>query len=332
MTRSDHLIELPAAAVYLAEAEWRAGDEEAADRAADLALETARRQGSNHLLLQALADLPAVASRRLDAEPAADSPWHELGRALVAQGVAVTSPIRASVRLFEFGGARILVDDEEVRPRIAKTYELLAYLASRPRPRAERAELLAALFDGRTDASTRAYLRQAVRWLRQVLPEGAVHVEEGRVSLTDEVLVTSESTRFEAELAEAARMRGADRLRATRAALEVLERGDYLPGAGSHWVDERRRHLADLAADARYEAAELAFTEGLLDQAKELTGQVLAADPYREAAWRLSMRLAAALGDEHGVIRAYRRCEEALAAIGAEPAATTRQLLERLRR
>ena len=58
--RSDRLLELPTAAVYLAEAEWRAGDEDAADRAADLALEAARRQGSNHVLLQALADFPAV--------------------------------------------------------------------------------------------------------------------------------------------------------------------------------------------------------------------------------------------------------------------------------
>src|SRR3954454_7008170 len=79
-------LELPTAAVYLAEAEWRAGDEEAADKAADLALDAARRQGSNHLLLQALADFPAVASRRIDAEAGADSPWHELGRALIAQG------------------------------------------------------------------------------------------------------------------------------------------------------------------------------------------------------------------------------------------------------
>lgn len=75
---------LPTAAVYLAEAGWRAGDGEAADRAADLALESAGKLGSNHLLLQALADFPAVLSRRLDAEPSADSPWHTIGRALRA--------------------------------------------------------------------------------------------------------------------------------------------------------------------------------------------------------------------------------------------------------
>jgi DNA-binding SARP family transcriptional activator len=44
------------------------------------------------------------------------------------------------------------------------------------------------------------------------------------------------------------------------------------------------------------------------------------------------MRLANALGDEAGVIRAYQRCEQALAAVGAAPGPTSRELLERLRR
>ena len=55
MQAGDRILELPTAAVYLAEAEWRAGNEDAADRAADIALGAAQRQGSNHILMQALA-------------------------------------------------------------------------------------------------------------------------------------------------------------------------------------------------------------------------------------------------------------------------------------
>ena len=44
------------------------------------------------------------------------------------------------------------------------------------------------------------------------------------------------------------------------------------------------------------------------------------------------MRSANALGDEDGVIRAYQACERALAEVGTKPSATTRDLLERLRR
>jgi ATP/maltotriose-dependent transcriptional regulator MalT len=332
MLRSERILWLPTAAVYLAEAEWRLGDEEAADRAADVALDAARRQGSNHTMLQALADFPSVVSRRLDAEPAADSPWHELGRALIAQDVTLEAPVRSSVRLLEFGTCAIVVDDAEVRPRIAKTYELLAYLVATPAEQADRDELLDALFGGRTDDSSRAYLRQAVRWLRQVLPDGSVHVEKGQVRLGDEVAIVSESKRFEAALAQAARLRGADRFAATLEALETFDAGPYLPGVVSRWADDRRRRLTELATDARYEAAELAFAEGGLGQAKRLVEEVLRAEPYREAAWRLTMRLAGALGDEDGVIRAYQRGEQALAEVGATPGPTTRELLARLRR
>lgn len=333
MVAGDRILELPTAAVYLAEAEWRAGHEEAADRAADLALDAARRLGSNHVLLQALADIPAVTSRRIDAEAGADSPWHELGRALLAQSVAVEARVHASVQLMEFGRSAIVVNGEAVRARIAKTYELLAYLVTRAPPRAERDELLDALFDGRSDQSTRAYLRQAVRWLRHVLPDAeALVVERGTVRLSDDVLIGSESTRFEAELAEAARLRAADRLAATRNALAIYDRGEYLPGARSAWADDRRQRLAQLATDARSEAAELEFAARRYDEAKRLAEEVLHSEPFRETAWRLRMRIANALGDDDGVIRAYHTCERALAQVGTTPSPSTRQLLERLRR
>ncbi len=97
-----------------------------------------REHGSNHHLLQALADFPAVVARRLDAEAGADSRWHELGRALMARGVAIDLRARATIRLAEFGAARIEVDGREVRPRIAKSVALLAYLAAAPGHAAER--------------------------------------------------------------------------------------------------------------------------------------------------------------------------------------------------
>jgi DNA-binding SARP family transcriptional activator len=333
MVTCDRMLELPTAAVYLAEAEWRAGDEEAADRAADLALWAAGRLGSNHVLLQALADCPAVVSRRIDAEPGAASAWHELGRALMAQGVTVHAPVHPAVELREFGTAEILAAGRRVRPRIAKASELLAYLITRAGERAERAELLDALFDGRDDDSTRAYLRQAVHQLRQVLPEGAGLVaEHGYVQLGDEVRASSESTRFEALIAEAARLRDEARLAATLQAIAVFDAGEYLPGLHSGWVDERRRRLADLAADARYEAAELAFAAGRYGEAQRLDDRVLEADPFREGAWRLKMRIADAFGDGDGVIRAYQSCRRALASLNTAPSPTTEHLLQRLRR
>jgi DNA-binding SARP family transcriptional activator len=333
MREGERLLELPTAAVYLAEAEWRAGNEEAADAVADVALEAARGMGSNHVLLQALRDFPAVVSRRIDAEPGADSPWHELGRALIAQGTELEARPRALVQLLEFGRSAIIVGGEEVRPRIRKAYELLAFLSTRRRASATRAELLDALFEGRDDDSTRAYLRQAVRWLRHVLPEeGGIESEGGEVRLMDSVLVTTESARFESQLAAAAGLLGEERLSATLEGLAIYDQGDYLPGARSSWADGRGHQLAQLAADARFEAADLALRAERYDQAGQLADHVLVVEPYRETAWRLKMRIANALGDEDGVIRAYQACERALAEVGTKPSATTRDLLERLRR
>ncbi|ADB52413.1 BTAD domain-containing putative transcriptional regulator [Conexibacter woesei] len=329
---ADLILELPTAAGYLAEAQWRAGDEEAADRAADLALDASHRLGSNHRLLQALTDYPAVVSRRIDAEQGADSAWHELGRALIAQGAGGLSVIGSVVELREFGEPALAIAGATVRARIAKSYELVAFLIVRGGDGVDRDELLDALFDGRADDSARSYLRQAIYWVRRALPEGGLLVEKRRVRLGAELTVSSESTTFEARLAEAARLQGEERLAATRAALELYDRGEYLAGAASGWVAARREQLAERALDARYEAAELAFAAGAYGDGRALAEQVLGADPLREAAWRLLMRIASALGDEDRVIATFRDCERALATIGTAPSAVTRELVERLRR
>ncbi len=330
MQSGDRILELPTAAVYLAEAEWRAGNEDAADRAADLALDAASRQGSNHILMQALADLPAVVSRRIDLERNADSPWHRIGRALIAQGVRIAAQPRASIRFRDFGERSIEVDGQLRAPKIGKCHDLLAYLLVHRQ--ASREELLGALFDGRSDESARSYLRQAIHGLREILPDGALLSPQGAaVSLEDDVLVDSDSDRLESQLVEAARLQGRDRFAATLEALKIIDRGEYLAGARSIWVDERRGALAGRALDARFDAAELAFAAGDLEPAGQLARQVLDADPYREAAWRLTMRIAGALGDADGVIREFKACERALADVGTTPAQSTRGLLEQLR-
>ena len=334
MTASDRLLELPTAAVYLSEARWRVGDEDGAAAAADLAHYGAERQGSNHYLLQALASYPAVVTRRLDCEARADSAWHELGRALRSQHLEVELPFGAHIDLHEFGEPSILIDGTPVpRPRIAKSYELLAFLMARSTPTASRDELLTALFGGRSDSSARSYLRQAVHHLREVLPpEVTLDSNPARVSLERTVRLSSDSARLEALLAQAGRLQGEERLDATLRAIELADRGEYLQGLSSRWVEERRERLNRLMVDARQDAAELAFSAGRYGEAAALLEAILQRDPFREGAHRLEMRIANAIGDEDRVIAAYRRCEDILNKLGTAPSASTRQLLETLRR
>jgi DNA-binding SARP family transcriptional activator len=327
MVAGDRMLELPTAAVYLAEARWRGGEDKEASAAAGLALEAAKRQGSNHILLQALADFPTVAAREVESSPA-DSEWHGLSQALMAQGQRLGIGVGHDVQLVEFGRRAILVAGSEVKPRITKSYELLAYLAAAPDRGGNREELLQALFGDRRDDATRSYLRQTVHRLREVLPEGALTVKEGHVSLTADVGFSSESVTFERRLSEAPRLQGDDRLQATLAALAIFDRGEYLPGSRGEWADIRQQRLADLATGGSYQAAVLALGNGDYALARKLATDVLRVDRFRETAWRVLMRVAAAVGDEDGVLRVYRTCEAALAEINAQPSASTRRLVE----
>lgn len=323
---------LPIAAIYLAEAEWRLGNEDRADRATDLALAAAEGQQSNHLLLEALADFPLVLSRRLDAEPSAESSWHAVGRALMSRGVRLPAPRTIAIHLTEFGRIAIIVNGQEVRPRIKKSYELLAFLADHRHHQATKSELLEALFDGRHDDSAHAYLRQALYKLRHVLPDSTIEADASHVRMNDHVALTSDSENLRCLVAQSASLRGSDRLRSLDSALALLDRGEYLEGLESSWIDRRREELTVLALDTQSHAAELAFVVGDFQRAHDLACRVLDADAFRESLWRLKMRIADATGDGDGVIAGYRACERALHQLGTRPAATTRRLLHDLRR
>jgi len=333
MRRGDRNLELPTALIYLSEAYWRIGDGDRAADAATAALAAARRQGSDHVLLQALSDFPAVCVRQAEIETDFDGSWNRLGRARAIQSAVsrIWTP-HATVQLQEFGRRQLFVDDYEVRPRIAKTYELVAFLMSKHRREASRDELLDALFEGRRDDSTRAYLRQAIQGLKRLLPAEMFRASREGVGVAAEASITTESLRFETGIAEAVRLQGAQRLVATRGALAIYDQGPYLPAARGLWADEREIHLAGLAGEVRYQAAALSFGEAHYEEARELIGQVLSADPIREEAWRLRMRIAHALGDASGVLRDYQSCRDALRELDLRPAGTTDQLLERLRR
>lgn len=329
--RWDRLYFLPAAAVYLAEAEWRLEDEAAADAAADLALSAARRQGSNHLLLQALREFPAVVSRRLDAESGSDSAWHSIGRTLMSEGLIWSAGLVPRVHVREFGVPTIVVDGVEVQTKLTKSIEILAYLAVNRR-RVTKVQLLDDLFDGRADDSARSYLRQALSRLRDALPDDAPLVIGAEEVAWEDERLACESLEAQSSVQQALHLHGRERLEATLEALEVLDVDEYMPGVQSRWVDERREDLRTLATEARLAAAEAAFAASDIEQAEVQVQRVLREDAYRESAWRLSMRLAAALGHDDWVIARFRRCQEALSELAAAPADSTRDLLEQLRR
>jgi DNA-binding SARP family transcriptional activator len=329
MQRGERALELPTAGVYLSEARWRAGDEDGADEAADIALAACSLLGSRHTLLQALEDYPGVATRRMDAERGSDSAWHEIARGLLAQRRDRQVPLGRHIELEEFGEPRILVDGQEVRPRIAKSYELLAYLLDQAGHQARRDDLMTALFDGRDGTAARTYLRQAILHLREALPRpDALAVDKRTVALDPGAVVSSQAQQFEVLVAEGERLLGANRTRALEAALEVFGRGEFFAGRDSGWIDAKRARLDGLAADARLAVADTYLRAGQHDGARRHAEAAVRADPYREHGWQILMRVAAAVGDRDALIGAYRECRTALAGVGIEPCRETRELIE----
>jgi len=274
-----------------------------------------------------------VLSRRIDLEPNADSAWHNLGRSLLARGGQLADVVEASVHLVEFGQLTILVNGVEVAPRLTKSIELLAYLSAREGCEASKQTVLQELFDGRKDESSSSYLRQAAFRLRKVIPDVFdPDAPAGVMRLGSKIRMSTESRRVLGLLSQAAGMRGEQKLRPLLEAIEIVDRGEYLPGTRSEWVERRRQELEPRLSDARCEAAEVALAAGRYRQAERLADMVLRADRYQERAWRLRMRLAHVHGDDHRVLATYHACEQALQELGAPPSPATVTLLKNLRR
>ena len=331
MRRGDRMLELPTAAVYLAEAEWRCGREDAADRAADLALTAAARHGSNHILLQALDDVPAVLSRRLDAEPESRSPWHALGRSSREHSRIHSVGPTHRVVLKDLGQIALTVDGTAQRPRIGKSLELLAFLLQQPSAEAARSQVHDALFAGRATDSTRSYLRQALYRLREVLPEALAPVTaDNRILLPAPEEITCDSMTVCALLDQGALLHGEDKLSALRAALKLAAAGPFFADSDTEWIIGRRLELADRIGAAQLSAAELAYDLDHFAEADDLVEAVLCKDQYQEEAWRLALLTANAFGDSQTLLRRYRSYRSAMEQIGVGPSADMVELFQRL--
>ena len=332
MRHADRTLEVPTAACYLAEAHWRLGEEDASDESAALAISVAEERGSVHLLLIALADVPAVAVRGADTEPGRLSRWRELTASL-ANGRRVTAAGRVPrLTLADLGPPELRLDGEIVTPRLRKSVELLAYLLTRPGQEAGRQELLDALFDSGNEAAERSYLRQALYRLREVLPDELSPTVRGdRFRLPGPEVVSSGAADALAAFTQAAHQDGEARLDTLTVALARTERGRYLHGLSGDWVEARRAELDEAIGRARLDLAKVAFRLGRYREAIASVDAVLRLDPYREQAWLLRLTLAQASGDDDQVLALYQRYVATMDKLAVPPSAQVRRLVTRLR-
>jgi DNA-binding SARP family transcriptional activator len=333
MQKGDRYLDLSAAAVYLAEAQWRLGLEDESDASADLAMTFAATHGSQHLLLTALADTPSVAARAADATSSRMSPWHEILAVLSGQHPVRVSTGAPRLVLEEFGEPSLTVDGHVVRLRLTKSLELLSYLLGAPERRATREKLIEALFGGRDDAAGRSYLRQALFRLREVLPPELRPGQDGNVfQIPGPELAVGSAQRVVDLVVQAGRQDGEVRLQTLSQALAGVERGPYLAPFSGEWVEERRATLGEIFLSARVDAARLAYRMNRYREAKDLVDFVLLEDPYREQAWQLAIQLAHASGCDDTVLILYQRYVARMRDLGVAPSDEIHRLVTDLRK
>ena len=214
---------------------------------------------------------------------------------------------------------------------------VLAYLALVGDRRASRDELIDAVWRERAPADPDAALRTVISRLRAALPEGAI---EGRHDLS---LVIGPEDRLDVQEAEAA-LESARSLAgrgewqaAEESAREALEiaRAPLLPGHDAVWLEDWRRRLEGVAAEALELciAAALRHEGGDLAAAERAARELVEREPYRESGYLRLMEVQAARGNVAEALRVFDRLRRLLMEeLGTSPGANAKAFHERLLR
>jgi DNA-binding SARP family transcriptional activator len=217
-------------------------------------------------------------------------------------------------------GFRLCCSGRELLPRPGEQ-RLLAFLAVRTK--ADRALVAGTLWPEVSDRHAMGSLRTALWRIRRLTPplvdcEGELLVLEPSVS-TDLSRLTAAI-----DSATSGRAESLDRL------LDL--RGDLLPGWYDDWVLSERARLRQLWLHAVEFAASLRLSAG--DCLAALRGAValVAADPCRESAHRLLIRVHQAEGNNQAAINQLDSCLALLTEDGVPPSSHLRQLADALRR
>jgi ATP/maltotriose-dependent transcriptional regulator MalT/DNA-binding SARP family transcriptional activator len=330
MRRARRHLELPAAAAFLAEAEWRLGNEDAHDEAAEVAYAAAEQCGTLHPLMVALDLVPGVLARRLDCEgPDSERRWSSLVPLRTPAPVAPEIE-GARLRVRTLGPPVLELDGEPLANVPLKAIELAAEIARSGPPGVPRSQLIGSLFEGSRDGPN--YLRQLVFRLRRVLPSDLELRSTGRrLAWRPAELVASDDALLESLYRRARTEVGPAREETLATALELAERGPYMEGLDDESVIERRRALSTVAMDVHLEFARTMRAAGRPGDAVAALQAAIEVDPYREDAWQELMRIHARLEGPASVARVFLECRRSLSEVDLEPSGDTRMLLERLR-
>ncbi len=230
----------------------------------------------------------------------------------------------------EGGGRRV-----EVVWRLRRAFQAVAYLALRSERRADKDDLVEAVWPNESAASIRRNFHPAVSDARRSLGRRDTILFRHRVYLLNPEIVWDVDVERFRELAAAGR---AKRRAAPEEAYEAwksawkLCRGPFLVGTETTWVVELREVLREEYLALLTDLGALAVELGERTQALDAYRCVILEDPYEERVHRAVMELYGQEGRRDLVGRQYARLEELLKELAVEPLEETQECYQRLMR
>jgi DNA-binding SARP family transcriptional activator len=202
---------------------------------------------------------------------------------------------------------------------------LLAYLVANRSRTLTRDELVGAVWEDGRDGGLAPLLSK----LRRAVPLDGLRVDLAPDAWVDVEAAADAVHRAESALAQDEFHRAWG---PAQVAMFVAGR-PFLPGAESGWVDDERRHLAELHVRAveAYARAGLGIGGTELAAAVRAGWTLVRSEPYRESGYRLLMEALEREGNRAEAVRVYDQLRRRLRdELGLAPSAETQELHRRL--
>ncbi len=224
-----------------------------------------------------------------------------------------------------------------------KAQELFGYLLLH-RNRTHSRERLASLMWGDycTTSQSKKYLRKALWQLQSSLNEWPAWSQVGLIESENEWIRLNQTDTLQLDVAEFERayeeVKGLSGSSLTEEHIRSIEkviacyRGELLENWYFDWCQSERERFHEMYLRLVQKGMTHAEANGHWEKGIEYGSEMLRRDPAHEQTHCAMMRIYQRLGDRSSALRQFQRCEHILKdELGVHPAATTRQLYERIK-
>ncbi|MCS7222748.1 MAG: tetratricopeptide repeat protein [Anaerolineae bacterium] len=242
-------------------------------------------------------------------------------------------PRELHLQVFALGPSRVFKDGRLLERSdwgSAVTKELFFFLLEQRQP-LRKEQIIDVFWPEVSEERANSNFHSTTYRLRRALAQDALLYEDGVYRLNPDLEIWYDVEIFQELIAQAHQEEASERREHFLEEAIRLYHGDFMGECYSDWCIPRRESLRESYIEALLELGRLRILKGDPDGTHELCEAALRLDNFREDAYVLLMQACALRGDRGGIVRWYRRCQEALASeLNACPLPETTQLYQRL--